>query len=150
MAWLHSHEFPNEHAQEPAVVGFMGAINGIIVDDDAVPDWLIVEDDGTMGCKVCTCPIVTVADHEQEKDHFHAHLLHGMELYFDRLKVIKEDATETEGKENGETVPSPKRDYTEGGPDRQNIVGNTCMGLLREHHNRCHHHSRWSNGQSRP
>jgi hypothetical protein len=114
MAWLHSHEFPDEHPQEPAVVGFMGAINGIIVDDDEVPDWLIVEDDGTMGCKLCTCPIVTIAGHEQEKDHFHAHLLHGMGLYFDRLKLIKEEALEVENKENcGDTVASPKRDHEE-------------------------------------
>jgi hypothetical protein len=96
--------------QDPELLSFMGAMCGVIVDEENVPNWLIVETDGNLGCKVCTCPIITIAQHEQENNHFQAQLIQDMEVYFSDLRMEKETKLETEAnKENLEEVVSPKR-----------------------------------------
>jgi 3'-phosphoadenosine 5'-phosphosulfate sulfotransferase (PAPS reductase)/FAD synthetase len=120
---LHPHDDGHE-PQDAKVLGFMGAINGIIVDEENIPNWLIVEDDGTMGCKVCTCPVTTIADHEQENDHFQAQLLYDMEIYFSQLKLEQEAKSEEGNKENCEEGVSPKRKSDEVDDDGFVLVEN--------------------------
>jgi hypothetical protein len=126
-AWLHSQLHPHDDGHEPQdakVLGFMGAINGVIVNEENIPNWLIVEDDGTMGCKVCTCPVTTIADHEQENDHFQAQLLYDMEIYFSQLKLEQEAKSEEGNKENCEEGVSPKRKSDEVDDDGFVLVEN--------------------------
>jgi 3'-phosphoadenosine 5'-phosphosulfate sulfotransferase (PAPS reductase)/FAD synthetase len=108
LAWLNQHD-EWFSPQDPELLSFMGAMCGVIVDEENVPNWLVVEEDGTLGCKVCTCPVITIAQHEHENDHFQAQLIQDMEAYFSDLRIEKETKLEEANKENFEEVVSPKR-----------------------------------------